>query len=352
MLKWILWNCTKTKSTLKLYEYTELNMPKKIVISKLGGPEVLRYIDYNLSDEIGKEDVRIKQTAIGLNYIDTYHRSGIYPLPGSLPVCPGLEASGKIIALGSKVNNFNIGDKVCYASMPLGAYCEIRDFPASKIIKIPSEISEKIAASILLKGMTVEYLFERLYKIKSNETILFHAAAGGVGLLACQWAKSIGCKIIGTVSSAEKANIAKQNGCTYTINYTTEDVVTKVKEITEGKGVSVVYDGVGKDTFELSLACLGFRGMFVSFGQSSGMIPEVNLHKIFSPKSLFYTRPTLMHYNLTKKQLENSSNLLFKKIINKEIKGHIFKIIKLENASEAHELIQSRNSFGSIILKP
>ena len=327
-------------------------MPKKIVISKLGDPKVLKFIDYNIDDEIADENVRIEQSAIGLNYIDIYHRTGIYPLPTDLPVCPGLEAAGKIIGLGSNIKDFKIGDKVCYASVPLGAYCEIRDFPASKIIKIPEEISEISAASILLKGMTVEYLFERLYKIKKNETILFHAAAGGVGLLACQWAKSIGCNIIGTVSNNEKAEIAKANGCTHIINYKTENVIDRVKEITQGKGVSVVYDGVGKDTFEISIESLSYRGLLVSFGQSSGMIPEVNLHKTFNPKSLFYTRPTLMHYNLTRNELENSSNLLFKKMIKKEIKEHIYKIIELENASEAHELIQSRKSLGSIVLKP
>jgi len=327
-------------------------MPKKIIITELGGPNVLKYVDYNLNDQIAEENVRIEQSAIGLNYIDTYHRSGIYPLPNDLPVCPGLEASGKIIGLGSKVKNFEVGDRVCYASIPIGAYCEIRDFPASKIIKIPTEISENSAASILLQGMTVEYLFERLYKIKENETILFHAVAGGVGLLACQWAKSIGCKVIGTVSNEFKGDLAKKNGCTHIINYKKENVINKVKEITDGKGVPIVYDGVGKDTFETSLECLDYRGLFVSFGQSSGMIPEVDLHKTFHRKSLFYTRPTLMHYNLTREELENSSNLLFKKIINKEIKEHIYKVIELKNASTAHELIQSRKTYGSIILKP
>ena len=328
-------------------------MPKKIVISRLGGPEVLKFIDYDLNDTINNGDVRIKHTAIGLNYIDTYHRSGIYPLPSSgPPICPGLEASGEIIGIGSEVKNFHIGDRVCYATIPLGSYCEIRDFPASKIIKIPSEISEDIAASILLKGMTVEYLFERLYKVKKDETILFHAAAGGVGLLACQWAKSIGCKIIGTVSSKEKALLAKKNGCTHTINYKEENVIQKVKELTNGKGVPVVYDGVGIDTFEISLECLDFRGLFVSFGQSSGMVNPVDLHKTFNPKSLYYTRPTLMHYNATREELENSSNLLFKKIIKKEIKDNIYKALELKNAKEAHELIQSRKSYGSIILKP
>ena len=327
-------------------------MTKKIIISEIGGPKVLKYVDNILPNKINDEDIRIKQTAIGLNYIDTYHRSGIYPLQTILPVCPGLEASGKVIDLGSKVKNFKIGDKVCYASPPLGAYCDIRDFPASKAILIPNEISENTAASILLKGMTVEYLFERLYKIKKNDTILFHAAAGGVGLLACQWAKSIGCNIIGTVSSDEKAYIAKENGCTYTINYKTENVTKKVKDITNGKGVPVVYDGVGKDTFKISLECLDYRGLFVSFGQSSGMVPSVDLHKTFNPKSLYYTRPTLMHYNLTRKQIDQSSKLLFNKIINKELKENIYEIIELKDATKGHELIESRKSSGSIILKP
>ena len=327
-------------------------MPKKIIISEIGGPEVLKYVDYDLPDYIEENDVRINHSAIGLNYIDTYHRCGIYPLPSKLPVCPGLEASGIIIGIGSKVKNFTVGDKVCYATVPLGAYCEVRDFPASKIIKIPDEISENTAASILLKGMTVEYLFERLYKVKKNEIILFHAAAGGVGLLACQWARSIGCKMIGTVSSDEKAILAKKNGCTFTINYKTENVIEKVKEITNNKGVSVVYDGVGKDTFNISLNSLDYRGLFVSFGQSSGMVDNVNLHKTFNPKSLFYTRPTLMHYNLTRQELEKSSKKLFDKIINKEIKENIYDIYKLENTADSHRVIQSRKSFGSIILKP
>lgn len=327
-------------------------MLKKIIISKIGGPDVLKYVEYDMPNTIEENDVRIEQTSIGLNYIDIYHRSGIYPLPNNLPICPGLEASGKIIGIGSNVKNLSIGDRVCYATIPLGAYCKIRDFPASKIIKIPNEISEDIISSILLKGMTVEYLFERLYKVKKNQIILFHAAAGGVGLIACQWAKSIGCKIIGTVSNEEKAILAKKNGCNYTINYKKENVFEKVKEITNGKGVDVVYDGVGKDTFDTSIKCLDFRGLMVSFGQSSGMVPNLNLHQTFNPKSLFYTRPNLMNYNRTRKELKNSSNLLFKKIINKQIKNHIFKIFDLKDASQAHRLIQSRKSTGSIILKP
>ncbi len=324
-------------------------MAKKIIFSKVGGPEVLEYIDYELPKEIDPDNVRIKQTSIALNYIDTYHRSGIYPLKTNFPICPGIEAAGEIIEKGNNVEEFNIGDRVCYASPPIGAYCELRDFPANKIVKIPDFINNNDATSIFLKGMTVEYLFERLYKIKKNEFILFHAAAGGVGLLACQWARSIGSKIIGTVSNEEKAEIAKENGCNYVINYKQENVVKKIKEITDGKGVPVVYDGVGKDTFDVSLECLSLRGLLVSFGQSSGMVPEVDLHKTFNPKSLYYTRPTLMHYNSTREELINSSNILFKKIKKGEINHKIYKIYKLEEAKKAHIELQSRKTTGSII---
>jgi NADPH2:quinone reductase len=327
-------------------------MPKRIVISKLGGPEVLIYEDYSVPSALKPDHVRIKQSSVGLNYIDVYHRSGLYPLPEDPPVCPGLEAAGEVIEVGNEANSFSIGDRVCYAGGPLGAYCEIRDFPVSRLIKLPEGISEDVAASMLLRGMTVEYLFERLYKIKKDEHILFHAAAGGLGLIASQWAKSVGCQMIGTVGSDEKILLAKNSGCEHIINYKTENVIERVKEITEGKGVSVVYDGVGKDTFDVSLQSLGFRGLFVSLGQSSGMPPEVNLHKTFNPKSLYYTRPTLMHYTRTRKELEGSSELLFSKIRNNEIKEHIVAKIDLNNAADAHELLQSRQATGSIVLKP
>jgi len=327
-------------------------MPKRIVISKLGGPEVLTYEDYNVPSVLKPDHVRIKQSSVGLNYIDIYHRSGLYPLPKDPPVCPGLEAAGEVVDVGNESNGLSIGDRVCYAGGPLGAYCEIRDFPASRLIKLPEDVAEDVAASMLLRGMTVEYLFERLYKIKKDEYILFHAAAGGLGLIASQWAKSAGCKMIGTVSSDEKSQLAKDNGCEHVINYKAENVVERVRDITEGKGVPVVYDGVGKDTFDVSIQSLDFRGLFVSFGQSSGMPPEVNLHKTFNPKSLYYTRPTLMHYTRTRKELESSSALLFSKIRNNEIKEHIFAKIGLDNAADAHELLQSRQATGSIVLKP
>ena len=328
-------------------------MPKRIVVTELGGPEVLISEDYELPTNLPDTQVRIKQTSIGLNYIDTYHRTGVYPLPMKLPFCLGLEAAGEIIEIGNNVKDLKVGDRVAYSfSPPLGAYCEVRDFEASKVVKLPEYISNDDAASILLQGMTVEYLFERLYEIKEDEKFLFHAAAGGVGLIACQWANSIGAKMIGTVSTEDKSILAKKNGCEFTINYKTENVYEKVLRITNNIGVNVVYDGVGKYTFDLSLKCLNFRGLMVSFGQSSGMVDEVNLHSTFNPKSLYYTRPTLMHYIKNRQELELSSNRLFKKIKNKEIKTNIYKKFKLSDASEAHRLIQSRESVGSIILQP
>ena len=327
-------------------------MPKQVIISKLGGPDVLKYQDYNLPNIIKANDVRIKHSSIGLNYIDTYHRSGIYPLPSDLPVCPGMEAAGEVIDVGSEVVNFQVGDRVAYATPPIGAYCEIRDFPEEKLIVIPEFLENDEVASVLLQGMTVEYLFERLHKIKKGDFILFHAAAGGVGLIACQWAKSIGCRMIGTVSTKEKAALSKENGCEFTINYKEEKVSEKVMEITNNKGVPVVYDGVGKDTFDESIKSLSTRGLMVSFGQSSGMVEKLDMHKIFNPKSLFYTRPSLMSYTLNREELLNCSNKLFEKMKNGDVKSNIYKKFKLNEAEEAHKTLQSRKSSGSIILEP
>ena len=317
-------------------------MPNRVVVSKLGGPEVLKYENYDLPKNVEENMVRINQTSIGINYIDTYHRTGIYPLPLEIPFCLGVEAAGDVIEIGDNVSNLKVGDRVAYSfSPPIGAYCEVRDFDAQRVVKLPEYISNDEAASILLQGMTVEYLFERLYKLQKDEVFLFHAAAGGVGLIASQWAKSIGAKMI-----------AKENGCEFTINYKQEDVHSNVLKLTNNEGVNVVYDGVGKDTFDISLKCLKFRGLMVSFGQSSGMVNDVNLHSTFNPKSLYYTRPTLMHYIRNSEELMKCSNKLFSKIKNKEIKPNIFKKFKLSEASQAHELIQSRNSVGSIILCP
>ena len=326
-------------------------MPNRVVVSRLGGPEVLKYERYDLPKNVSENSVRINQTSIGINYIDTYHRTGMYPLPVKPPFCLGVEAAGEVIKIGNNVKNLKVGDRVAYSfSPPIGAYCEVRDFEAQRVVKLPEYISNDVAASILLQGMTVEYLFERLYKLQKNEVFLFHAAAGGVGLIASQWSKSIGAQMIGTVSTNEKSELAKKNGCKFTINYSHEDVHKNVLKLTNNEGVKVVYDGVGKDTFDTSLKCLKFRGLMVSFGQSSGMVNNVDLHSTFNPKSLYYTRPTLMHYIRNSEELEDCSNKLFLKIKNKEIKPNIFKKFKLSEANKAHELIQSRKSVGSIIL--
>ncbi len=326
-------------------------MPKKIIVDKSGGVDVLKYVDYSLTNKIlGENDIRIKHSSIGVNFIDTYHRSGLYPV--DLPTCLGLEAVGVVIKIGSNVKMFSVGDRVGYSAPPLGAYCEIRDYPANKTLKIPNEISDDAAASVLLKGMTVEYLFNRTYKLRPKENVLFHAAAGGVGLIACQWARAVGCNLIGTVGSDEKISLAKDNGCKYVINYKKEDVFKKIMDITDGRGVVVVYDGVGKDTFDLSIKCLSKRGMFVSFGNASGMTPTADLFKCFAPKNLFFTRPSLMIYNETREELDNSSSLLFQMVREGKIKTNISKIYELKDVARAHKDLEERKTVGSIILKP
>ena len=261
-------------------------MNEGIQISNTGGVDVMQLVDLPLkSGGPGTNEVRIKHTIIGVNYIDTYHRSGLYPVP--LPATLGLEAVGVVSAVGLGVNNFKVGDRVGYVSGPTGAYVQERDYSSKMLIKIPDYIEDESAAAILLKGMTVEYLFNRTYKINNNMFFLFHAAAGGVGLVACQWARAIGAKMIGTVSTEKKARLAKDLGCEYVINYKSQDVADEVMKITNGRGVDVVYDGVGKDTFQTTIDCLADRGLFVSFGQSSGMVGLVGLHETFAPKNLF-----------------------------------------------------------------
>jgi len=326
-------------------------MPKKIIINKTGDPRVLEFVDFALTDNGPRnEEVRIKHNSIGVNFIDTYHRSGLYPI--ELPSSLGLEAVGEIVSVGANVKQLTIGDRVGYSAPPLGAYSEIRDLPAKNVFKIPANLSDDEAASILLKGMTVEYLFNRTYKIQPDELVLFHAAAGGVGLIACQWARAVGCNLIGTVGSDHKAELAKKNGCRHVINYKKENVVKKIMDITEGGGVSVVYDGVGKDTFEMSLKCLAQRGMFVSFGNSSGMTPATDLYKVFAPKNIYFTRPSLMVYNNTRKKLEESAQALFNMILEKKIKTNLTKKYDLKDAAIAHEDLEARKTVGSIILKP
>ena len=324
-------------------------MTRVVKIEKTGGPEVLKIETIEL-DNTGPEEVLIEQKAIGLNFIDTYHRSGLYPL--ELPSGIGAEGSGIIKKIGSKVKDFSIGDHIAYAGAPLGAYSSERNYPTKNIVKIPEEINFDVAATLMTKGLTSYYLLCKTYPVSANETILFHAAAGGVGQIFCQWAKSLGCKVIGTVGSDEKVDIAKKNGCDFVINYSTEDFAKKVLELTKGKGVPVVYDGVGKNTFEGSIECLKMRGMMVSFGNSSGPVADIDVKKLIQPKSLYFTRPTMFHYLATKNELKEGADKLFKKISLGKIKIKIFKKYQLEDVVQAHKDLEDRKIIGPAVIIP
>ena len=301
-------------------------------------------------DKTDPEEVLIEQKAIGLNFIDTYHRSGLYPI--ELPSGIGAEGSGIIKKIGSKVKDFSIGDHIAYAGAPLGAYSSERNYPTKNIVKIPKEINFDVAATLMTKGLTAYYLLCKTYPISSNETLLFHAAAGGLGQIFCQWAKSLGCKVIGTVGSDEKIDIAKKNGCDFVINYSKEDFPKKVLELTKGKGVPVVYDGVGKNTFEGSIECLKMRGMMVSFGNSSGPVANIDVKKMIQPKSLYFTRPTMFHYLATKNELKEGADKLFKKISLGKIKIKIFKKYQLEDVVQAHKDLEARKIIGPAVIIP
>jgi NADPH2:quinone reductase len=324
-------------------------MTKSVQIESFGGPEVLKLKEINLP-KLNPNEVLIKNKSIGLNFIDTYHRSGIYPIP--LPSGIGLEAAGIIEDIGKNVNLFKIGDKVTHASMPIGAYSEQQILPQEKLVKVPNEISFEIASAITLKGMTCEYLLHRAYSVKKSDTILFHAAAGGLGQIFCQWARTIGCTIIGTVGSEEKIKIAKENGVNHVINYSKEDFSKKVLEITNGKGVDVVYDGVGKKTFEGSLTCIKLRGMFITFGNASGPIKNIDVKKHMAPKAIFITRPSVLPYTATREELELSAETVFSTIKNNKININIFKKYQLSEARKAHEELESRILTGPSVLIP
>jgi len=324
-------------------------MAKSIIINKHGGPEVLELVDTKVRSP-GPKHIRIKNLAVGLNFIDTYHRTGLYPI--KLPAGLGMEGAGVVEEVGSEVKNFRKGDNVAYASPPLGSYSSERVIPERIAVKIPEGITHKIAASIMTKGLTVHYLLYKTYKVSAGETILFHAAAGGVGQIFCQWAKSIGCKVIGTVGSDSKVGIAKKNGCDFVINYNKESFDKKVLEITENKGLNVVYDGVGKDTFEKSINCLKPMGMMVSFGNSSGALNPIDVKKYIAPKSLFFTRPGLTNYAAEKSALEEGADLLFEQIKFGKIKIKIFKEYALSDAKKAHEDLEARKIIGPALLIP
>ena len=324
-------------------------MPKSIIIKKNGGPEVLELQDVNVGSP-GPDEVKVTNHAIGLNYIDTYHRSGLYPLP--LPSGIGLEAAGKIDEVGPNVKEFNKGDNIAYAAMPIGSYAQQRIIPSKIAIKVPDGISFQQAATLITKGLTVNYLITKTYKLKAGETVLFHAAAGGVGQIFAQWANSIGAKVIGTVGSDEKINIAKENGYEHVINYTKEDFSKKVMEITKNEGVPAVFDGVGKNTFRGSLACLKTRGMMISFGNASGPLDPVNVPKDIQPKGLYLTRPSIAQYFTNRKELQTGADEVFEKVKFGKIKIKISKEYKLAEAKKAHEDLETRKLTGPAILIP
>ena len=324
-------------------------MSKSIIIKKNGGPEVLELTDIKVGKP-GPDEIKITNLAIGLNYIDTYHRSGLYPVP--LPSGIGLEAAGKIDEVGSNVTDFNKGDKIAYASMPLGSYSEQRIIPAKSVVKIPEGISFKMAASLMTKGLTTNYLLTQTYPIKAGETVLFHAAAGGVGQIFAQWANSVGAKVIGTVGSDEKIEIAKKNGYQHVINYSKDDFAKEVMKITNNQGVTAVFDGVGKKTFKQSIACLKTRGMMISFGNASGPLDPIDVPKDIQAKSLFFTRPAGGHYFTEKKELQAAADLMFEKVKFGKIKLNIFKEFKLEEVKKAHEDLEGRKLLGPCIIVP
>ena len=324
-------------------------MTRIVKIEKTGGPEVLKLETINLKKP-SPEEVTIEHKAIGLNFIDTYHRSGLYPI--ELPSGIGAEASGVIKEIGSKVKDFSVGDSVAYAGAPLGAYSSKRNYPTKNLVKLPPGISHEVAATLMTKGLTAYYLLYKTYVASSNETILFHAAAGGVGQIFCQWAKSLGCKVIGTVGTDEKIAIAKKNGCDFVINYTKDDFAKKVLEFTKGKGVPVVYDGVGKNTFHKSIECLKTRGMMVSFGNASGSLENIDVKKSIQPKGLYFTRPAMWHYLSTTDEIKEGADKLFRSITLGKIKIEIFKKYRLDEVAQAHEDLESRKIIGSAILIP
>ncbi|MBM3564988.1 MAG: quinone oxidoreductase [Alphaproteobacteria bacterium] len=324
-------------------------MPKAIRLQQTGGPEVMRWEDVQVGDP-GPGQISIRHTAIGLNYIDTYHRAGIYPIP--MPNGLGLEAAGVVVAVGKGVKDLKKGDRVAYASAPPGAYSEERLYPADRVVKIPAGISDRTAAAMMLKGMTAQYLIKRTYKVKKGDTVLLHAAAGGVGLILCQWLKALGVKVIGTVGSKEKAALAKKHGCTYPVVYTEEDFVEAVKKITKGRGVPVVYDGVGKSVFMKSLDCLQPFGMGVNFGNASGVVEPFPIGILAAKGSLFVTRPTLVTYTAKREDLVATAKDLFAIVKSGKVKIRIDQEYALKDAARAHQDLEARKTTGSTVLIP
>ncbi len=323
-------------------------MAKAVRYHKQGGPEVLQVDDIQVGDP-GQGQVRIRHTAIGVNFVDTYQRSGLYPM--QLPQVAGNEGAGVVEAVGAGVTDLKTGDRVAYTGLP-GSYCDQRLVPADRMVKLPQGISDEQAASMMLKGLTVHYLIHTTYPVKKGETVLWHAAAGGVGLIACQWLKALGVVTIGTAGSEEKTALAKAHGAEHVINYSTEKFVDRVKAITGGKGVPVVYDGVGKATWEGTLDCLSPRGLIVSFGNASGPVVPVNLGILSTKGSLYVTRPTLATHIASRADLVERSNSLFEIVKSGKVKIETTKKYKLADAQQAHRDLEGRKTTGSVVLIP
>lgn len=323
---------------------------KAIQIHTTGGPEVLHWESVEIGDP-GPGQVRLRHTAIGLNFIDIYHRSGLYPLP-ALPAIPGLEGAGIVEAIGPQVTEIAVGDRVAYAGLPPGAYSQARLMPAERLVKLPPEIPTHQAAAMMLQGMTARYLLHGCYAVKAGDTILIQAAAGGVGLIVCQWAKHLGATVIGTVGSAEKAALARTHGCDYPIEYRREDFAALVAEITGGKGVDVVYDSVGRATFSKSLDCLRPMGMMVTFGQSSGPVEPLDPGVLAAKGSLFLTRPSLMDYTASRQALLEHAHDLFQVVISGAVRVDIRQTYPLSEAARAHRDLENRYTRGTSIFTP
>src|SRR5450755_1777196 len=324
------------------------NPMKAIRFSQTGGPEVLDYVDVELPPPAPGQ-ARVKHTFVGVNFIDTYHRTGLYRLP--LPSGLGSEAAGVVEAVGEGVTSVKAGDRVAYAGA-IGAYADANNVPAERLVKIPAGVSDETAAAAMLKGMTAQYLLKRTYPVKADQTILFHAAAGGVGLIAAQWARHLGCTVIGTVGSDDKAALAKENGCAHVLNVRKDGWVKQVREITGGEGVPVVYDSVGKDTFAGSLDSLAVRGMLVSFGNASGPVPPFDPGILAAKGSLYFTRPTLASYTRNAREVQETADDLFAVIASGAVKIAVHQRFKLSEARKAHEALHSRGTTGATVLIP
>ncbi len=324
-------------------------MTRAIRFHEPGGPEVLRWEEVDVGDP-GPGEIQVRHAAVGLNFIDVYHRTGLYPLP--LPSGMGLEGAGVVTAVGVDETSFAIGDRVAYANPPIGAYAEMRNMPAHRAIRIPDEIDDRTAGAMMLQGLTAQYLLRRTCRVEEGDTILFHAAAGGVGLIACQWANALGATVIGTVGSEQKAELAHAHGCHHPIVYTRESFVDRVKEITDGRGVRVVYDSIGKDTFDQSLDCLQPLGMMVSYGNASGPIEPFQTATLAAKGSLFLTRPTIMTYTAKREEMLAMAEELFHVVTNGQVKIEINQTYALADAAQAHRDLEARKTTGSTVLLP